>query len=68
MSNVTKLTVVVAVLALFLISPAYAELIGSARDVGRAGLEAIVDGLYALAVGIAVAGIAIGVGLKMQKK
>jgi len=68
MSTVTKLTVVVAVLAFLLVSPAYAELVGSARDVGRAGFEAIAGGLYALGVGIAVAGIAIGLGLKMQKK
>ena len=68
MSTVTRLTVVVAVLAFFLVSPACAELIGSARDVGRAGFEAVTNGLYGLAVGIAVAGIAIGFGLAMQKK
>ena len=68
MSTVTRLTVVVAVLAFFLVSPAYAELVGSARDVGRSGFEAIADGLKFLAMGIAVAGIALGLGLKMQKK
>lgn len=68
MSIVTRLTVVVAVLAFFLVSPAYAELVGSVRDVGRSGFEAIAGGLKFLAMGIAVAGIAIGLGLKMQKK
>ena len=68
MSTVTRLTVVIAVLAFFLVSPAHAEIIGSAHNVGRVGFEAIAGGLKFLAVGIALAGIAIGLGLKMQKK
>ena len=68
MSTLIRLGVVVVVFGFFFLSPTYAEITGVTRDVGRDGLRAISHGLYALGVGIAVAGIAIGYGLQTQKK
>ena len=67
MSSIIRFTVVAAVFGFFLTSPTYAEITGHTLDI-RYGLDVIGYGIFALAVGIAVAGIAIGYGLKMQKK
>jgi hypothetical protein len=47
---------------------AHAEIHGITSDIGGDGLKAIAGGLYAIAVGVAAAGIAIGIGLKVHKK
>lgn len=67
MSTVIRFTIVVGVVGFFLVSPAHGEIV-SGYDIAQSGLRAIAGGFYALATGIAVGGIAIGVGLARQKK
>jgi hypothetical protein len=56
--------IVVGVLA----PEAYADISGFTNQIGENGLKALASGFYALGAGIAVAGVAIGVGLSAQKK
>jgi hypothetical protein len=45
-----------------------AQVSGYATDIGKTGLEAVASGLTNLGIGIAVAGIAIGLGLVIRRK
>jgi len=67
MNHTFKLVCIAAILALFLTSPALAELHNEQR-IARDGLEAVGRGLYALGVGIGLAGLFIGLGLRSKNK
>jgi hypothetical protein len=68
MRKLTRSILFVGLLGSTCTTSAYAELIGSSNDVARKGLESVAGGLNALAVGVALAGLFIAIGLVIGKR
>ena len=68
MRKLFKHFLLVVLLGHVFIASAHAEVRGFASDVGKTGLTELGNGLFALAVGIALAGLFIGIGIAIGKR